>query len=162
MTTANVKSTRRLPVPSKISQTKVYDYIKKLEVDGLPRVRAYAEAIDPGIYDLTPTQMADKLDYFKANCPNFEEIREMVLAEQKDWALRRSGAVQDKAMTLLCNLLDKANQIATDPDADAKELNLAVTTLKSIMPAFTAVNGRANADVGPQVDKKARAGKFIN
>ena len=146
---------------SKLSQSKVYEYIKKIEVDGLPRVRAYAEAIDPAIYDLQPESMRKKLDRLKEDYPNFDEIKEMVLAENKDWAIRRSGAIQNKAMDLLSNLLDKANQIATDPNADAKDLNVAVSTLKSILPAFTAVNEKANMSTRV-VDKTKRAAEYIN
>lgn len=146
---------------SKLSQSKVYEYIKKIEVDGLPRVRAYAEAIDPAIYDLQPESMRKKLDRLKEDYPNFDEIKEMVLAENKDWAMRRSGAIQNKAMDLLSNLLDKANQIATDPNADAKDLNVAVSTLKSILPAFTAVNEKANMSTSV-VDKTKRAAEYIN
>lgn len=147
--------------PSKVSQSKVYEYIKKIEIDGLPRVRAYAEAIDPEIYNLNPTQMRWKLDKFKEQYPDYDEVREMVLAENKDWALRRSGAIQNKAMDLLSNLIDKANEIATKPDADIKELNVAVSTLKSIMPAFTAVGNTSRMDTDT-TDKKARASRFIN
>lgn len=155
------KATKRLPVPSKISQEKVYNYIKKLEIDGLPRVRAYAEAIDSHIYDLPADKIGEKLDYFKANYKGYDDIKEMVLAEQQDWALRRSAAVQDKAMNLLTNLLDKANEIATKPDADAKELSQAVAMLKTIMPAFTAVGNRQNAPADT-TNRKARAEKWIN
>lgn len=146
---------------TKVAPSKIYDYIKKLEIDGLPRVRAYAETIDPKIYDLNPAQMARKLDCIKRDYPNYDEIREMVLAENKDWALRRSGAIQNKALDLLGNLLDKANEIAQDPNADAKELNVAVSTLKSIMPAFTAIGGKANMDINT-TDKTARAAEYIN
>jgi len=145
----------------KLSQSKVYDYIKKVEIDGLPRVRAYAEAIDPAIYELQPESMRKRLDRLKEDYPNFNEIKEMVLAENKDWALRRSGAIQNKAMDLLSNLLDKANQIALDPDADAKDLNVAVSTLKSIMPAFTAIGEKTTMNTDT-TDKHARASRFIN
>lgn len=147
---------------NKVAPSKVYEYIKKIEVDGLPRIRAFAEAIDPRIYDLPPNKIAYKLDNFRRDYKAFDEIREMVLAENKDWALRRSGAIQNKAMDLLNNLLDKANDIAKDPEADAKDLNIAVSTLKSIMPALTAVNTKANMDTRPQIDKKARASTYIN
>lgn len=151
---------KKLPVPSKISNEKVYNYIKKIEVDGLPRVRAYAEAIDKHIYDLSPQEMAKKLDYFKANCKSYDDIKEMVLAEQQDWALRRSAALQEKAVNLLYNLLDRANQIATDPNNDVKDLKEATAVLKTVMPAFTAMGNKSND--APNTDRKARAGKFIN
>lgn len=69
--------------------------------------------------------------------------------------------MQNKAMDLLSNLLDKANEIATDPDADAKDLNVAVSTLKSIMPAFTAIGNKTEMSTDT-TDKKSRASKFIN
>lgn len=161
MANRNTMTTRQVRISS-VSQSKIYDYIKKLEIDGLPRVRAYAEAIDPAIYDLPPDKMRYRLDNVKEAYPNYDEIREMVLAENKDWALRRSDAIQNKAMDLLSNLLDKANEIATKPNADAKELNMAVSTLKSIMPAFTAIGNKANASIEPTVDKTKRAAEFIN
>lgn len=146
---------------SKLSQTKVYEYLKKVEIDGLPRIRAYAETIDKSIYDMNPESARKRLDRLKEEYPNFDGIREMVLAENKDWALRRSGVIQNKALDLLCNLLDKANTIAEDPNADAKELNIAVSTLRSIMPAFTAIGQKATMETNT-TNKKTRAGRYIN
>lgn len=157
---ANNKFTDFLPAPKKIAQKKVYDYIRKIEVDGLPRVRAYAEAIDPRIYELTPNKIADKLDALRQQRGDFKELEEMVRAEQADWILRRSAVIQDKAVELLANLIDKANDLASKPEADVKELNTAISTLKTIMPAFTGMNNKTNVDNSS--DRKARAGKFIN
>ena len=151
---------KKSAMTSRISPQKVYDYIKKLEIDGYPRVRAYAEAIDPEIYNLTPEQISSKLDYFKRNYAGYDDIKETVLAEHNDWNMRKSAAIQNKALDLLGNLLDKANQIATDPNADAKELNMAVNTLKSIMPAFTAIGNKPAIE--SSTDKKSRAAEDIN
>lgn len=151
---------KKSAMTSRISPQKVYDYIKKLEIDGYPRVRAYAEAIDPEIYNLTPEQISSKLDYFKRNYAGYDDIKETVLAEHNDWNMRKSAAIQNKALDLLGNLLDKANQIATDPNADAKELNMAVNTLKSIMPAFTAIGNKPAIE--SSTDKKSRAAEYIN
>lgn len=151
---------KKSAMTSRISPQKVYDYIKKLEIDGYPRVRAYAEAIDPEIYNLTPEQISSKLDYFKRNYAGYDDIKETVLAEHNDWNMRKSAAIQNKALDLLGNLLDKANQIATDPNADAKELNMAVNTLRSIMPAFTAIGNKPAIE--SSTDKKSRAAEYIN
>ena len=161
MSTNNATHKKRVAMPSKIAPSKIYDYIKKIEIDGYPRVRAYAEAIDNSIYDLTPSQITDKLDYLQRNYKGYADIKASVLAEQNEWNLRKSGAIQNKAIDLLSNLLDKANEIATDPDADAKDLNVAVSTLKSILPAFAAMSNKQPQQV-EVVDKKARASKFIN
>ena len=145
-----------LPKASKLSEEKLYNYIKKIEVDGLPRIRAYAEAIDPVIYQLEPLQAKMALDRVR-ELKIYSHIKENVLAEKSEWQLRNSTAIQDKAVSLLSNLIDKANEIATKPDADAKDLNVAVSTLKTIMPAFQAMG----ATKEPVTDKKARAEKFI-
>ena len=159
MSTSRNVYKKKTAMPSRIAPEKVYNYIKKLEVDGLPRVRAYAEAIDPAIYDLTPSQISDKLDYLKSHYKGYDEIRESVLAEQAEWNLRRSAALQGKAMDLLSNLLDKANDIAKNPEADPKELNAAINTLKSIMPALTTANQPVSE---PSTNRKARAARYIN
>lgn len=160
MSTNGATHTKRVAQTYRIPPQKVYDYIKKLEIDGYPRVRAYAEAIDPEIYNLTPTQISNKLDYFKRNYDGYDDIREAVLSEHNDWNMRKSAAIQNKALDLLSNLLDKANDIAKDPDADAKELNMAVSTLKSIMPAFTAIGSKPSIE--SSTDKKSRAAGYIN
>lgn len=155
------KYTRTGIMPSKVAASKVYDYIKMIETQGVPRIRAYAKCIDPGIYELTPAQITKKLDYFQNNYKGFNDIKEMVLQEDKDWMLRRNSALQNKALDLLSNLMDKANEIAQDPEADAKDLQIAVSTLKSILPAFTAVGTKTSSDVS-QTDKTKRAAGYIN
>lgn len=151
--------TKTLARPAKISQAKLYEYIKKIEVDGMPRIRAYAEAIDPQIYQLEPSKVGKKLDALRDGRDDYDDIKAMVLAEQEDWILRRSSVIQDKAVNLLANLIDKANELATKPDADVKELSAAITTLRTIMPAFT--NGM-NTKKEDTTDRKGRASKYIN
>lgn len=145
---------------SKLSQEKLYNYIKAIEIDGLPRVRAYAENIDPAIYDMTPVDAVRKLDYLKESRVDYNEVREQVLAERADWNLRRSAALQNKALDLLSNLMDRANEIAKDPKTDAKQLGAAINTLKTIMPAFQAVNAPRTEESG--TNKKARAAGYIH
>lgn len=148
-------------MPSKVAASKVYDYIKMVETQGVTRIKAYAKCIDPEIYNFTPSQITSRLDYFQNNYKGFDDIKAMVLQEEKDWMLRRNSTLQNKALDLLSNLMDKANEIATDPNADAKDLNVAVSTLKSILPAFTAVGSKMSQDTNP-VDHKSRASKYIN
>lgn len=148
-------------IPSKVAASKVYDYIKKVETQGVPRIKAYAECIDPEIYNMNPCQITHRLDYFQKSYKGYNDIKEMVLQEEKDWMLRRNSSLQNKALDLLSNLLDKANDLASKPDTDAKELNTAINTLKAVMPAFQAAGARTAQDVS-QTDKKARASKFIN
>lgn len=148
-------------MPSKVAASKVYEYIKMVETQGVPRIKAYAKCIDPEIYSMTPGQITSRLDYFQTHYKGYNDIKEMVLQEEQDWMLRRNSSLQNKALDLLSNLMDKANEIATDPEADAKDLNVAVSTLKSIMPAFSAIGDRTRQNT-EQTDKKSRAGKYIN
>lgn len=132
-----VRSKNKSVLPSKVSSAKRYEYLKKIEIDGYPRIRAYAEAIDPTIYDMPPAEVSHRLDYLKKAWDDYDDLRAMVLAERADWMLRRSAAAQEKAMELLNVTLDRAIAIAKDPEGDAKTFQAAVATLKTIMPALT-------------------------
>ena len=129
------KLTRRSILPAKVPASKRYEYIKKTE-DGVPSIRAYAEVIDKTIYDADPVNAAARIQYLKTAWKDYEEIKEMGLAEREEWNLKRSAALQDKAMSLLCNTLDRANEIISKPDVDMKEFNSAIQALKTIMPAM--------------------------
>jgi hypothetical protein len=147
---------------AKVHQSKIYEYIRKIEIDGLPRIRAYAEVIDPKIYDLPPSAAHRKLDRVREDYPNYEEIREMVLAEEENWAMRKSHAAQDEALSLLLNTLKKANDIINKDDVSAQDLNAANAVLKTVMPAVSAVNTKAESNIQSAAQKKARAERFIN
>lgn len=153
-----VRAKRKNILPSRVSQQKRYEYIKKIEVDGYPRIRAYAETIDPTIYDLEPKNAGERLTYLRKAWPDYDELREMVLAEQAEWNLRRSAAAQDKAIELLNATLDKAIELAKNPETDVKAFQAAVSTLKTIMPALT------KKDEAPvqRSSVKSNAVQFIN
>ena len=145
-------------LPSRVATSKRYDYIRKIVVDGMPRIRAYAETIDPTIYDLDGVQITNKLDYLRTAWKDYRDIEEMVKAEQHDWNLQRSVVAQNKSMELLNATLERAIELVKDPNSDTKELNMAVQTLKTIMPAFTRYDA-------PQVERrsaKENAARFIN
>lgn len=147
----------------KVHQSKIYDYVRKVEIDGLPRIRAYAEAIDEKIYDLSPSAAHRKLDRVREEYPQYQEIREMVLAEEENWAMRKSHVAQDEALSLLMNTLKKANEVISKKDVSAQELNAANSVLKTVMPAITAVNDKKNATaVISEENKRARASKYIS
>lgn len=160
-TAKSLKYTKTGVTPSKVAASKVYDYIKMVETQGVPRVKAYAKCIDPEIYNFTPAQITSRLDYFQSSYKGYKDIKEMVLQEEKDWMLRRNSTLQNKALDLLSNLMDKANEIAQDPNADAKDLQVAVSTLKSILPAFTAVGNKTSMNTDT-TDKTKRAAGYIN
>lgn len=145
-------------MPSKIPQSKRYEYIKKIEVDGYPRIRAYAEVIDKEIYNMTPAEATHKLEYIRESWEDYNTIKETVLAERADWNLRRSAAAQDKAMELLNCTLDKAIELVKDPETDVKAFSAAVNTLKTIMPALTK-NESAPVEAS---SVKRNAAKYIN
>ena len=147
---------------SKVHQSKIYEYIRKIEIDGLPRIRAYAEAIDPKIYELPPSAAHRKLDRVREDYPQYDEIKEMVLAEEENWAMRKSHAAQDEALSLLLNTLKKANDIINKDDVSAQDLNAANAVLKTVMPAVSAVNTKAEGNIQSAAQKKARAERFIN
>ena len=147
---------------ARVHQSKIYEYIKKIEIDGLPRIRAYAEAIDAKIYDLPPGAAHRKLDRVREDYPQYDEIKEMVLAEEENWAMRKSHAAQDEALSLLLNTLKKANDIINKENVSAQDLNAANAVLKTVMPAVSAVNEKSSGNVQSSINKKARAEQYIN
>jgi hypothetical protein len=94
--------------------------------------------------------------------PQYEEIKEMVLAEEENWAMRKSHAAQDEALSLLLNTLKKANDIINKDNVSAQDLNAANAVLKTVMPAVTQVNDKAAGNVQASIDRKARAERYIN
>lgn len=145
-------------IPSRVATSKRYDYIKKIIVDGMPRIRAYAESIDNTIYDLDGVTITNKLDYLRTAWKDYNDIEEMVKAEQHSWNLQRSASAQNKAMELLNASLDKAISLVQDPDSDARQLNIAIQTLRTIMPALTKKD-----ELAPErASVKTNAAKFIN
>lgn len=143
----------------KVHQSKIYEYIRKIEIDGLPRIRAYAEAIDDKIYDLPAGAAHRKLDRVREDYPEYNELRELVLAEQKDWAMRRAHVVQDKAVDLLVSSIDAALAMVKKEDVNAKDLTAATGVLKSLLPALNTAQSQATMNTK---DYTARAEKFIN
>lgn len=148
---------RKTVFPAKIPQSKRYEYLKKVE-DGVPRVRAYAETIDPLIYDIEPEAVHSRLDYLKEAWKDYDELVEMIRAERADWNLKRSAAAQEKAMELLTATLDRAIDLVKDPNSDVKQLGAAIQTLKTIMPAFT----KKEEPVAETRSVKMNASKYIN
>ena len=51
-------------------------------------------------------------------------------------------------------------EIVNKENVTAQDLNAANAVLKTVMPAVTAVNDKAST--APQIDRKARASKYIN
>ena len=153
-----IRAKNKNVIPSKVSPAKKYEYFRKIEIDGYPRIRAYAEAIDNCIYDLSPEVASRRIGYLKEAWDDYDEIRDMVLAERADWNLRRSAAAQDKAMELLNVTLDRAIELAKDPEADVKTFNAAIQTLKTIMPALT----KKEEQPVETRSAKMNAARFIN
>ena len=84
----------------------------------------------------------------------------MLLVEDADLALGTSYAVQYDSLSLFINTLKRANDIVNIENVTAQYLNASNAVLKTVMPAVTAVNDKASTV--PQIDRKARASKYIN
>lgn len=147
---------------SKVSQAKIVDYLRDVYINGKTRVTAYAENIDPSIYELRPTEIQAKLDWLPTGRPDFAELKEMVLSEENERMLRRSGLMQQKAMELLVSTVDAAQRMVQEEDADAKTVAAAAGVIKTLMPAFETI-ASTNKDTGAsQTQRKSRAQKVIN
>lgn len=148
---------------SKVSQGKIVDYLRAVYVDGKTRAAAYAENIDPSIYSLTPQEIQDKIDWVAKGRKDFEELKEMVIAEENERMLRRSGLMQQKALELLVSTVEAAQRRVEDPDADPKDITAAAGVIKTLIPAFESIASAKNNNTGPsEAERKLRARKVIN
>ena len=156
-------STKKVMI-SKVSQGKVVDYLRAVYVDGKTRTAAYAENIDASIYELTPKEIQSKLDWVSKGREDFEELKEMVVNEENERMLRRSGLMQQKAMELLVSTVDAAQRLVSEEDVDAKAITSAAGVIKTLMPAFEVIAGKGSGDEGgaSPAERKARARKVIN
>lgn len=155
--------TRRMIVASKVSDRKMADYIRAVVVDGKRRIVAYAENIDPSIYEMDPDQMRAKLDSCKLH-KNYNSLKEMVEAEEREHMLRRSGTLQNKAMELLVSTIEAAQVRLHSEDVDSKDIAMAAGVVKSLLPAFQAINSdRVSQMEGKSSEaRRLRASKVVS
>lgn len=148
---------------SRVSQAKIADYLRAVYVDGKTRIAAYAENIDSSIYSLEPKEIQNKLDWVSKGRRDFEELKEMVVSEEQERMLRRSGLMQQKAMELLVSTVEAAQNLVTHEDATAKEVTAAAGVIKTLMPAFETIANSSKVDTGASAaERKARVRKVIN
>lgn len=156
-------STKKIMV-SKVSQAKIVDYLRDVYVNGKTRTVSYAENIDPNLYSYTPEEIQAKIDWLPKGRDDFTRLKEMVLAEENERMMRRSGLMQQKAMELLVSTVEAAQRRVSDEDATPKDIMAASGVIKSLMPAFETIAGAGgNKESGASAaDRRSRARKVIN
>lgn len=148
---------------SKVSQRKISEYIRDVYINGKPRIVAYAENIDPTIYSLESESARNKLDSVSRDRDDFKELKDMVLKEDREHMLRRSGLLQRKSMELLISTIDAAQRALDDGGGDPRAISSATGVLKTLMPALEAVNRKdENYDSVSPEKRKNRARLVIN
>ena len=163
MSTKGYKATTDKVMISKVSQAKIVDYLRDVYVNGKTRAVAYAENIDSSIYELSPSEIQSKIDWLSKGREDFGELKEMVVAEENERMLRRSGLMQQKAMELLVSTVDAAQRLVTNDDATAKDVSSAAGVIKNLMPAFEVIAGAKNENTGASpAQRKDRVRRVIN
>lgn len=146
--------------PKKVSPNKVCEYIRAAYLDGKTRITSYAENIDPNVHRANYRYrftLVDKLEHR----PDFEELKTMVMEEDNKDMLLRSATAQKKAMELLLNMIDKANENIMKHSDDPKLFGASISVAKAIAPVL-AVAGGKNDSERVAAGKRARAAKVIN
>ena len=146
--------------PKKVSSSKVCEYIRAAYIDGKKFIQAYAEAVDPNIYNVAYGYRYKIKDQLEAR-PDFEELKSMVMKEDQDEMLRRSATLQHKAQALLLDTMDSASKALQDNGNDPKTLQAAAGVLKTLMPAFQAINAKVDESNSSEARKHARAVRVL-
>lgn len=124
---------------SKVHPSKISEYIRAVYVDGKPRITAFAEHIDPGVYSHSLDSARRRIERVNAR-PDFEELKELIVSEENERMLRRSGMLQKKAMELLVSTIEASQRLLDSDEATAKDVQAAAGVVKSLVPAFQAIN----------------------
>lgn len=155
------ESSHELANPDKVSPNKVCDYIRDAYLNGKTRLKSYAENVDPNIYTKAYgyrykiiAKLEDRAD--------FQDLKNMVMEEDQKDMLLRSSSAQRKAHELLLNTIESANAAVLENGDDPKTLQAAAGVLKTLMPAFQAINVTVNDSSRNEAHLKARAARVIS
>lgn len=146
--------------PRKVSPTKVCEYIRGAYLDGKTRLAAYAEAIDPNIYSANYRYRFEIIAKLEDR-DDFEDLKQMVMEEDSKDMLLRSSSAQRKAFDLLMSTLEAAQEsVKSNPD-DPKVLQAASGVLKTLTPAFQAINQEPDRQPRQVAGRRARVAQII-
>ena len=148
-------------IPSKVSPNKVCGYIRSAYLDGKTRLSSYAENIDPNVYKAQYRYRFELIDKLERR-DDFDDLKTMVMEEDQKDMFIRSASAQRKAFDLLMSTIEAAQQSVSESPADPKTLQAATTVLKTLAPAFQAINQEPDDNRRRVVDRKARAAKVIS
>ena len=103
---------------------------------------------------VSPNKVCDRAD--------FQDLKNMVMEEDQKDMLLRSSSAQRKAHELLLNTIESANAAVLENGDDPKTLQAAAGVLKTLMPAFQAINVTVNDSSRNEAHLKARAARVIS
>lgn len=145
-----------------IGDSKLYEYIRAIYVEGSTRAAAYVKYIDSDAYSLTPKTLQNRMDAIP-KLERYEELKSIVLTEERDYILRRSATLQNKAMELLVSTMEAAQKRIEGEDASSKDIQAAATVIKSLMPAYQAINQPAeDPNAATPGQRRSRVKAIIN
>ena len=148
--------------PKKVSASKVCDYIRSAYLDGKTRIMSYAETIDPNVYKAQYRYQYELIEKLESR-DDFQDLKTMVMEEDQKDMLLRSSSAQRKAFDLLMSTIEAAQQGVKDNPSDPKVLQAASTVLKTLAPAFTAIQDDNRDNSVKRVEaRRARAAKVIS
>lgn len=156
------ESSHELANPGKVSPNKVCEYIRDAYLNGKTRLKAYADNVDPNIYSKAygyRYKIIQKLE----ERPDFEDLKMMVMEEDQKDMLLRSSSAQRKAQELLLNTIEAASDAVKNAPDDPKTLQAAAGVLKTLMPAFQAIESGSHTDKARNEARlRARAARVIS
>ena len=151
---------RELANPKKVSPTKICEYIRSAYLDGRTRISSYAEHIDPNLYLAAYEYRFELIKKLEAR-PDFDDLKNMVMEEDAKDMLLRSSSAQRKAFDLLMSTLEAAQESVKSNPSDPKVLQAASGVLKTLTPAFQAINKEPEPERRKVGGRRARVAQII-
>jgi hypothetical protein len=149
-----------MPNPKKVAPSKVAEYIRLCYIEGMTRAQSYIQAVNPDALKLEVRTRYNHINALEAR-DDFQALKDMVMEEDTQDLLRRSSTAQRKALSLLMDTLDAAQQAVRENPTDPKTLASASSILKGLGSAFQATQATENDSERMLEARRARAAKVI-
>lgn len=151
--------------PDKVAPSKIAEYIRRTNIDGIARITAYQETIDPNIKKAPVPQRYNYINRLEGRA-DYVAIKEFVLEEDQKDMILRSQTVRAKAFDLLMDTLEAAQRGVKENPDDAKMVSAASGVLKSLAPILTGIQGKEEVEEKPKLQEndrlRIRAAKVVD
>lgn len=151
--------------PRKVHPSKLTNYIRRVHIDGVARLLAYEETIDPNIREVSTASRYSYINRLESR-EDYEPLKTFILEESEKDMVMRSMTIKNKVFDTLMATLESAHKGVLENPGDPKVLAAASSVIKSFTPILAAREEEDKAKEAERIDStdrlRLRAQKVVN